>query len=130
MYKMFPLYNAPVEAENLTEIPAPQRTLHQRFLTISESEPFGPVDAAKVFELEPASETLHKLTEIDDASVTDNVKKTSVVIGNEKQGDRSLFKFTPAKSGSVGYRYGASKRDRKRNRDIGFDRTGNMVNLV
>lgn len=129
MYRMFPLYNAPVESENLTEIPAPQKTLHQRFLTISESEPFGPVDAAKVFELEPASETLNKLTEVSDTSGGHHVNKHKVVVGPEREGDRSLFKFSHAKSGSVGFRYGASRRDRKRNRDIGFDRIGSRVNL-
>lgn len=130
MYKMFPLYNPPVGADNLTEIPTPSKTLHQRFLTISESEPFGPVDAAKIFQLEPASETLNNLTEVKDHhghSGDVNLKK--VVVGTQKEGDRSVFKFTKAKTGSVGFRYGASKRDRKKDRAVGFDRVGDMVYL-
>lgn len=118
-----------MEAENLTEIPTPSRTLHQRFLTISESEPFGPVDAAQIFGLEPASDVLKNLTEIKDEHHTAEVETQKVVVGAQKEGDRTVFKFAQAKSGDVGYRYGASRRDRKKNRSIGFDRVGHMVNL-
>lgn len=127
MYRMFPLYEPPIEAENLTEIPTPQRTLHQRFLTISESEPFGPVDAAKLFDLEPAQETLNKLTELQSHDETSNVKLSKVVVGTEKEGDKNVFKFTQSKAGEVGFRYGASRRDRKKDRAIGFNREGQMV---
>lgn len=130
MYKMFPLYNPPIEAENLTEIPTPEKTLHQRFLTISESEPFGPVDAAKLFDLEPAQDTLKNLSEITDSSEAVSHKLNQVKLGQQKQGDRGMFKFTHSKSGDVGFRYGASRRDRKKDRAIGFDTKGQMINLV
>lgn len=127
MYRMFPLYEPPVEAENLTEIPTPERTLHQRFLTISESEPFGPVDAAKLFGLEPAQETLNNLTEFKEEVDSSNVKLNKVLIGTERQNERTNFKFIHSKSGEVGLRYGASRRDRKKDRAVGFDREGKMV---
>lgn len=127
MYRMFPLYEPPVQAENLTEIPTPQRTLHQRFLTISESEPFGPVDAAKVFDLEPAQHTLNKLTEIKEDGSISNLKPHKVSTANERENDRSLFKFTHSNVSDVGFRYGASRRDRKKDRRIGFDNAGKMV---
>jgi len=130
MYKMFPLFEPPVDAENLTEIPTPQRTLHQRFLTISESEPFGPVDAAEIFGLEPAQQTLDNLTEFKDTTANSNTRTNEVLIGKQKQGDSAVFKFTHAQSGNVGFRYGASRRDRKKDRAIGFDKAGKMVNMV
>lgn len=123
---MFPLYQPPAEADNLTEIPTPHKTLHQRFLTISESEPFGPVDAAKIFGLEPAQRTLNKLTELNE--VADNqIVRNEVLVGTQKEGDRATFRFTKATLGSVGFRYGASRRDRKKDRAVGFDRSGRMI---
>lgn len=130
MYKMFPLFEPPVDAENLTEIPTPQRTLHQRFLTISESEPFGPVQAADIFGLEPAQTTLDNLAEFQDTTVDHKTKTNQILVGKQKQGDSAMFKFTHAQSGNVGFRYGASRRDRKKDRAIGFDKAGKMVNMV
>lgn len=126
---MFPLYDPPNEADNLTEIPTPHKTLHQRFLTISESEPFGPVDAAKIFGLDPAQETLDKLTELTDQT-NKTVKTSHVVVGIQKQGDDTQFRFTKANSGEVGFRYGALRRDQKKNRAVGFDKVGRMVYTV
>ncbi|KAF3990904.1 hypothetical protein FT663_02977 [Candidozyma haemuli var. vulneris] len=129
MYKMFPLFYKPKHKDNLTEIPTPAKTLHQRFVTISESEPFGPVDAAKIFGLEPAQQTLDSLSEIteeNDSRVRDN----EVVVGLQKDGDDTQFRFTKATAGNVGYRYGASRRDKKRDRAVGFDRLGRMVYTV
>ncbi|KAK6204365.1 eukaryotic mitochondrial regulator protein-domain-containing protein [Scheffersomyces amazonensis] len=126
MYKMFPLYQPPVGSDNLTEIPTPHKTLHQRFLTIAESEPFGPVDAAKILDLPVASETLAKLSEVNSDEETKAVHN-EVVVGIEKKDDRTAFKFTKSNVGSVGYRYGASRRDQKKDRRVGFDSAGNMV---
>lgn len=126
---MFPLFYKPKHKDNLTEIPTPAKTLHQRFVTISESEPFGPVDAAKIFGLEPAQQTLDSLSEIteeNDSRVRDN----EVVVGLQKDGDDTQFRFTKATAGNVGYRYGASRRDKKRDRAVGFDRLGRMVYTV
>lgn len=128
MYKMFPLYEPPVNAENLTEIPTPSKTLHQRFLTISESEPFGPLDAAKLFDLEPAQQTLDKLTELQDhANESSSLKVNKVLVGSQQQNDRHVFKFTHGKVGEIGHRYGASRRDTKKDRKIGFNSQGRMV---
>lgn len=129
MYKMFPLYSAQFESDNLTEIPTPQKTLHQRFLTIAESEPFGPVDAAKIFGLEPASETLENIIQHTTTQETKNQAQT-VVVGEQKKDDKAVFKFIEAKSGEVGHRYGASRRDTKKDRAIGFDKGGRMVYTV
>lgn len=124
---MFPLFQEKVTADNLTEIPTPHKTLHQRFLTIAESEPFGPVDAANLLKLPVAKDTLSKLSEIvEDSTSTSAVKTNEVVVGKEKQGDRTVFKFTSATSGDVGFRYGASRRDTKKNRSIGFDAQGKL----
>lgn len=125
MYKMFPLYSVQSSPENLTEIPTPHKTLHQRFLTISESEPFGPLDAAELYGLEPASQTLDNITQHIKG---DDVKQVNtVVVGEEKAGDKAVFKFIQAKAGNVGFRYGASRRDRKKDRRVGFDKEGRMV---
>lgn len=126
---MFPVFNAAKDGDNLTEIPTPHKTLNQRFLTISESEPFGPVDAARVFDLEPALETLEKLTELTNEEIKET-KKNKVIVGVQKQGDDSQFRFTLATSGQVGYRYGASRRDTKKNRAVGFDTAGKMIYTV
>ncbi|KAG7194902.1 uncharacterized protein KQ657_004010 [Scheffersomyces spartinae] len=123
MYEMFPLYNAAHQPENLTEIPIPSKTLQQRFISIAESEPFGPIEAAATFELEPASETLEKLAAIKKGKTASR----EVIIGQQNQGERTAFKFIKAKSGDVGFRYGASRRDRKKDRAVGFDKAGKMV---
>jgi hypothetical protein len=128
MYKMFPLYEPPVNAENLTEIPTPSKTLHQRFLTISESEPFGPIDAAKLFDLEPAQQTLDNLTELaEHGETTLHTNVNKVLVGSQADKDRHLFKFTHGKAGETGHRYGASRRDTKKDRRIGFNTQGKMV---
>lgn len=127
---MFPLFYPPKHRDNLTEIPTPSKTLHQRFLTISESEPFGPVDAAKIFGLEPAQETLDKLSEFQEVGETAQTRMNKVVVGVQKEGEEIQFKFTKATAGNVGYRYGASRRDKKRNRAVGFDKVGRMVYTV
>lgn len=124
---MFPLFDAPRDSDNLTEIPAPAKTLNQRFLTISESEPFGPVDAARIYGLETAQETLDNLTEFKEPSEQAQKKLNEVIVGEERQGENTQFKFTKATVGEVGFRYGASRRDRKKDRAIGFDRHGHMV---
>lgn len=125
MYKMFPLFKVSDNSDNLTEIPTPHKTLHQRFMTISESEPFGPIEAARVLDLPVASDTLAELSEFKQE--TDQVHQNKVVIGIQRQGDRSVFKFTLARSGQVGHRYGASRRDRKKDRSVAFDRQGKLI---
>lgn len=96
MKRMFPVFKGGYGADNLTEIPTPYKTLHDRFLTIEESEPFGPVDAAKILQLEPAETTLKKLTEFNveetDEQQTED-KKVDVLYGKKREGDRSTFKF-------------------------------------
>lgn len=129
MYKMFPLYSASKSPENLTEIPTPHKTLHQRFLTISESEPFGPVDAANIFGLEPASQTLENITQHTTSKETQK-HVNNVIIGEQKQDDTAVFKFIQSKSGDVGFRYGASRRDRKKDRGVGYDKEGRLVYTI
>ncbi|GMG35858.1 unnamed protein product [Ambrosiozyma monospora] len=137
IYKMFPVYeNSGFQAENLTEIPIPEKTQQSRFLTIAESQPFGPVDAAKEFGLEPAAVTLQKLSETGAHSAhtaggsgaKSGSKKS--FISPMKEGDRHAFRFTDAKVGQVGYRYGKVFRDNRKDRKIGFDAAGNMIYLL
>lgn len=134
MKRMFPLFKGGYSADNLTEIPTPHKTLQDRFLTIEESEPFGPVDAARILKLEPAEDTLKKLTEFDVEHAKAQQeeldrKKVDVIYGKRREGEKSLFKFTMKEVGNFGYRYGASRRDRKKDRAIGFDASGKMVYL-
>lgn len=119
-------FNAP---DDLTEIPRPKVTNEQRFLTIAESEPFGPIDAAEVLGIEPASETLDKLTqhtETDNASSNSKSgSKSSIAFyGPVYEGEKRKFRFTAAKVGEVGYRYGASRDDRRHGRKSVFDKAG------
>lgn len=129
MYQMFPLYNPEKNAENLTEIPIPRETLQSRFLTIAESEPFGPVDAAKEFNLEPAAVTLERLSEGGEHSAhhsqANASKKNGSFISTMYEGDKCAFKFTPVKVGKVGYRYGKVLRDNRKDRKIAYDAAGN-----
>lgn len=116
--------------ENLSEIPVPQRALSSRFLTIAESEPFGPIDAAKLLELEPAAVTLEKLSAVGEHSAGHSTKKTDnvkVIYGEVLSGEKSVFKFTNARVGKVGFRYGTVNRDNKKDRKIGFNELGKMI---
>lgn len=132
LYKMFPVFEPESRRtrENLSEIPVPQKALSSRFLTIAESEPFGPIDAAKLLELEPATTTLEKLSSVGEHSAghTDANKKTrKVVYGEVLEEEKSVFKFTNARVGNVGFRYGRVNRDNKKDRKIGFNELGQMV---
>lgn len=129
MKKIFPIFDIYKDADNLTEIPTPQRTSNQRFLTISESEPFGPVDAARMFGLEPARDTLHRMAEIKEEKA-EEVRTNNVIVGIEKKDDTCQFRFTLARSGEVGYRYGARRRDKKKDRGVAFDTAGKMIYTV
>lgn len=132
MYKMFPLFERQSHSENLSEIPVPVKTLQSKFVTIAESEPFGPVDAAKVFGLEPAAETLDRLATTGDHSndKKSNQKEREVFIAKGNKNDRFEFQFTKAKVGQVGFRYGTTLRDNKKDRKFTFDNSGKMVNAL
>lgn len=132
LYKMFPIFNSESSKsrENLSEIPVPQKALSSRFLTIAESEPFGPIDAAKLLDLEPAATTLEKLSAVGEHSLGHTTKKTGnvkVVYGELLSGEKSLLKFTNARVGKVGFRYGSGNRDSKKDRRIGFNELGKMI---
>ena len=131
LYKMFPVFEpeSRKSRENLSEIPVPQKALSSRFLTIAESEPFGPIDAAKTLELEPAAVTLDKLSTVGEHSSghTTKTKTRKVVYGELLANEKSVFKFTNARVGKVGFRYGCVNRDNKKDRKIGFDEFGRMV---
>ncbi|SCU97185.1 LANO_0E15390g1_1 [Lachancea nothofagi CBS 11611] len=136
LYKMFPLFvpRADISRENLSEIPIPAKALQSRFVTIAESEPFGPVDAAKVLELEPAADTLEKLATLGEhsahhAQTSASTNKKKVIYGELNKGERSLFKFESSRVGKVGFRYGSGNRDSKKDRKIGFNELGKMVYL-
>lgn len=132
MSEMLPVYVMGKNAENLTEIPVPKETAQSRFLTIAESEPFGPVDAAREFGLEPAAVTLQKLSEGGEhsahtagaADATAKAKANAAFLAPSAPHDRSVLKFTPVKTGQVGYRYGRVNRDNRKNRPVAYDPTG------
>ena len=130
MYKMFPLYDPKKNAENLTEIPIPEATKQSRFLTIAESEPFGPVDAAQEYGLEPAAVTLQRLSHGSESSVNEvkkeKKKDNDSFLAPMNKGDRSAFRFTDVKVGKIGYRYGKSFRDNRKDRKIDFDAAGKL----
>ena len=135
IYQMVPLFKPDLikDRENLSEIPVPPKTLKSRFVTIAESEPFGPIDAANVLELEPAMETLQKLSTEGEHSAghlqtqKKQQKKHKIVLAELKKGDRSRLKFKDIKAEKVAYRYGSVLRDNKKNRSIGFNELGHMV---
>ncbi|AMD22163.1 HGL177Wp [Eremothecium sinecaudum] len=132
MFKMFPVFGTGSH-ENLSEIPIPSKALSSRILTLAESEPFGPIDAANVLELEPAAKTLEKLTNVTETSGLNGNKDQKdlkkVVYGEVREGDRFRFKFINKPVGKVGFRYGTTSRDNKKDRKIGFDETGKMIYL-
>lgn len=137
IYHMVPLFKPDFvkDRENLSEIPVPPKTLKSRFVTIAESEPFGPIDAANVLELEPAMETLQKLSTEGEHSAGHLLKqkkqqqqqKNKVVLAELRKGDRSRLKFKDIKAEKVAHRYGSVLRDNKKNRSIGFNELGHMV---
>lgn len=125
MYRMFPLFNVRENKENLTEIPVPQRTLTSRFLTVAESEPFGPIESSKIYQLSPAVDLLK--TAAEHGSTKKQVSNKKVHIGKRKPTDRFLFEFTEATVGKVGFRYGTTQRDNKKDRKIDYDASGKMI---
>ncbi|KAI5963787.1 uncharacterized protein KGF55_002667 [Candida pseudojiufengensis] len=134
MKRMFPIFKGGYTSDNLTEIPTPHKTLTDRFLTIEENEPFGPVDAAKILNLEPASKTLQKLTEfnLEEAQKQQQIiedQKIEVIYGKKRKDEKKLFRFTMKNVGEFGHRYGASRRDTKLDRAVGFDASGKMIYL-
>lgn len=133
MRNMFPILRGNnAQKDDLTEIPVPQETRHQRFINVAESEPFGPIDAAKVLNIEPAADTLERLSthgnqsHNNDKSSLTNEKDVSF-LGAQLDGEKALFKFTNAKAGNVGHRYGASRTDRRHARKVRYTATGQMV---
>ncbi|CCK70629.1 mitochondrial 37S ribosomal protein mS45 KNAG_0E03720 [Huiozyma naganishii CBS 8797] len=118
--------------ENLTEIPTPARAKQSRFATIAESEPFGPLDAAAILELEPAEVTLQRLStqgEHSSSSAQSSRRTQRVVLGELQLHERSRFQFKDVPASRVAHRYGSGNRDNKRDRAIGFDTQGHMVYL-
>jgi len=128
-------FNRPTEngkppvTDNLTEIPMPNETRTQRFISIAESEPFGPVDAANVLGIKPASKLLEQITSVDIIHHKDPAhekKKSDAFIAAQLEGEKAVFKFTPAKVGKVGFRYGSARDDQKHNRKVKYNSIGQM----
>lgn len=116
--------------DNLTEIPIPEETHRQIFQSIAESQPFGPVDAAEVLGIEPATDTLKRLTEPQEeqSGTQDKASKSSVsFFGPQYENEQNLWRFTNAKVGRVGYHYGAAKDDRKHGRRVKFNPDGTQT---
>ncbi|KAF5098946.1 hypothetical protein D0Z03_001115 [Geotrichum reessii] len=119
----------PPVTDNLTEIPMPNETRTQRFISIAESEPFGPVDAADVLGIQPASKLLEQITSVDIIHHKDPAhekKKADAFIAPQLEGEKAVFKFTSAKVGKVGFRYGSARDDQKHNRKVKFNSVGQM----
>lgn len=117
--------------DELSEIPMPDETRTQRFISIAESEPFGPVDAANVLGIEPASKLLEKITSVDIIHHTDAKGSKSVrqdaFIAPQLEGEKAVFRFSSAKVGKVGFRYGAARDDQKHNRKVKYNSIGQMT---
>ena len=111
--------------DDLSEIPVLEETRSQRFVTIAESEPFGPLDAAKTLGIESASTMLEKLKSTDDHhQLGRTASKEKYFIGKQLENEKALFKFIPAKVGEIGYRYGAARDDQKHNRKVKYNTIG------
>lgn len=130
---MFPLFNSQRTPDNLTEIPIPKQTLSGGFVSIAESEPFGPVDAAEILEIEPAQKFLEKFSGPSDAAAQalkakkQELEDSKIFVAKKAPHERNGFVFKKVKAGEVGFRYGTVLRDNKRNRKITYDETGRMV---
>ncbi|CAN6635818.1 small ribosomal subunit protein mS45 [Trichomonascus vanleenenianus] len=128
MEGMFPLLEPNSRLrDDLTEIPIPDETRHQRFISIAESQPFGPVDAANVLNIEPAAETLEKLNNHELELQSKSKKREVSFIAAQLEGEKAAFRFTNAKVGEVGHRYGAARDDRKHGRKMKYTATGQAV---
>lgn len=113
--------------DELSEIPMPNETRTQRFISIAESEPFGPVDAANVLGIEPATKLLENITSVDHVhhnATKSKTVRTDAFIAPQLQGEKAIFRFTAAKVGQVGYRYGAARDDQKHNRKVNYNSVG------
>lgn len=126
MFNFFPVHNPKLGNDFLTEIPTINKTLDQRFLMLSESEPFGPIEASKLYKLDSSNKILKK-NNYAIANEDEEKELRKVIIGKIREKDRFIFKFFSSKAGVVGYRYGSSMRDNKKDRRIGFDRNGKLV---
>lgn len=119
-------------ASDLSEIPVLEETRSQRFITIAESEPFGPVDAARVLGIEPASKLLDNLNSSEDHHKHDESSPDAPqqkrgpkeFIAPQLEQERVAFRFKSVKVGDVGFRYGASRDDQKHNRKVVYNVVG------
>lgn len=112
--------------DDLSEIPVLEETRTQRFITLAESEPFGPLDAAKTLGIDSASAMLEKLKVSEDHHQRGGLgsKASSVYRAPQLENEKVLFRFIPAKVGEVGFRYGASRDDQKHNRKVQYNTIG------
>lgn len=128
-------FNKQQGQQNLSEVPVPSATRGSRFMTLAESEPFGPIEAAKLLDLAPASDVLEQLQNVvDDHSLSAAMALQKaqakgdvfdVVKKSEAKPNGVVFRFKKAQVGKVGHRYGAYKDDRKKGRKVAYDRLGN-----
>lgn len=119
------------KVDNLSEIPLQKETRQQLFLSIAESEPFGPVDAARKLHLEPAKDILSKLSSVSEPSEAEAAKTASKTpnsfFADRLEGERFLYRFTDAKVGKVGFHYGAARDDTKPGRRSVYQPNGARV---
>ncbi|KAK9475958.1 eukaryotic mitochondrial regulator protein-domain-containing protein [Lipomyces japonicus] len=124
MFQMLPVTNARLEThtgkkpvadvlgiDSTEEIVVPPQTKNDHFIVLEEDAAFGSDDAAQYYGVKPAKDLLESLksTQFD--------RKHSYPKGTvSTEDDRFIWKVVPAKAGSVGYRYGASRDDRKKYR--------------
>ncbi|KAG5358368.1 37S ribosomal protein S35 [Yarrowia sp. B02] len=128
-------YSKPQGQQNLSEVPVPSATRGSRFMTLAESEPFGPLESAKLLDLAPAADVLEEMQNV----VSDHSEMAEIEFQKAKaKGDvfdvvktsaskpnGVVFRFKKAEVGKVGHRYGAYKDDRKKDRKVTYDRLGN-----
>ncbi|ODQ66477.1 hypothetical protein NADFUDRAFT_50397 [Nadsonia fulvescens var. elongata DSM 6958] len=138
MYEMFPVIGfnrgdsgaLTTSNDNLTEVPIPAETQSARFVTIAESEPFGPLDAANIYGIEPAAVTLEKLTTHENVAEEKESKQkiqnndSKAIVTDARNSNKTSFTFKSAKVGQVGFRYGAARDDRKKHRKTVYEVDG------
>lgn len=117
------------KVDDLSEIPVQKETRQQLFTSIAESEPFGPVDAAKALHLEPAKQILEKLSTVGEGEQQseETSQHPRSFYADRLEGERFLFRFTDASVGRVGFHYGAARDDTKPGRKVVYQPDGTRV---
>lgn len=137
MYNYFPHFqistNTMKDSENLTELPNPLNK--SIFVTLNESEPFGPLDSANLLQRQPAKEILDNLTKEEKVSTEDTTHRTQIIYSKLYERDRFQYKFInervrPTDENTfihgISNNYGAKKYDNSKYKKLFVDEQGKL----